>query len=669
MKRVFWLLPLFLVPVLALGLLAWSLAEQAEDQALAIQRRRQEEMVRACESTFKHKTSNLADQLCQWAGHLRTDQPAAPPPTLGQTWTITFDADGRWWYPTLYNTNQQTPEQPAAADSDARWTDQLAEAARQEQANPATELAAEQYAALDRDSVPPTVRATAVLGLARCTRRLGRTGEANRLYRRAMSDFANVLDETGANFGAEAGASWFKFAQGSGDSALVIQAWREYSDALLGERFPMPWALALSHLTNALAQVPLAADAPEDVDRRQKLNLAIDRLEQMGHAVTAVPMATMSDLPHLLERDDVLLLAQRVPSLHPATFVVAALPMDWAHRNLIDPLVGELSQPGTSRLCIHDNSSHRIIAGNQIPPGPISPAEISLLDWGLPWTISAGFADLPALQAQAAQRRMLLTGSIVGLVVLIGAGTIIGFRMVRREMELSQLKSDFVDNVSHELRTPVTSIKLFSQMLGTGQVTDPDRQREYHRLLASESDRLMRMVENMLDFSRIVAGRMRLRLEPIDTADYLDELHRQLQIQARPTGHRIHLHLGRDLPCCMLDRDAIARAVANLVSNAIKYSPKDQEITLTAQRRDGMLSIMVRDRGVGIPPQDLPHVFDRFYRARHGDTDHIQGTGLGLTIVRDTVQRHGGHVRIDSRLGEGTVVELLVPIQPGASSP
>ncbi len=202
-------------------------------------------------------------------------------------------------------------------------------------------------------------------------------------------------------------------------------------------------------------------------------------------------------------------------------------------------------------------------------------------------------------------------------------------------------------------------------MLQNGQVQDRTREREYFRLLASESGRLARIVENMLDFSRIVAGRMSLNRQATDMNEYLKGLQQQLEVQVRPTGHHVHLHLGRELPACTIDRDALSRAIANLVSNAAKYSPDAREIALTAQRRDGMLSVMVRDRGAGIPPDDLPHVFDRFYRARNANGEHIQGTGLGLTIVKDTVERHGGRVRIDSTPGEGTVVELLIPIDTG----
>jgi signal transduction histidine kinase len=143
--------------------------------------------------------------------------------------------------------------------------------------------------------------------------------------------------------------------------------------------------------------------------------------------------------------------------------------------------------------------------------------------------------------------------------------------------------------------------------------------------------------------------------------DFLRTLQDDLEVQARTTGHQVYLRLADDLPACSIDRAAVSRAISNLISNAIKYSDKDQPIALTAQRRDGYVSITVRDRGVGIPASEVPRVFDRFYRAQRTNGDHVQGTGLGLTIVRETMERHGGQVRLESKEGEGTIVELLIP--------
>ena len=634
-------LPLLVVPLIALSVLAWSLAGRAEDRLLAAQRKQHEDLVAAFDARFTKRLARLGGDLRRWAEGLGAGSLAAPPPGRGQSWTVVFDEQGRWWYPASHAVHLFVETDPYPGREPAMQ--QLAEAEAQERSGRDADLAVDRYKALDRASVPPRIRAKALLGLARCTRKAGDPQGASGVYRRLMDQFDWVVDETGMNPGAEAGAALVASSIGAEAADSDRAAWRTHVDALLSGRYPMSWALMLGHLTNALALVPQDVEQPEDVQRRAKLQRAVRRLQEMSAATSVAKARQRSGGPRLQTLEQRVLLVEPVSLSRARGWAIAAFSIDWAKGELVGPLIAELGGADRGVAFVRD-SLHRTIVGPAIGPEATS-TEISLSRWGLPWTMGVGFADLAGLRAQAMRRDVLLTGSIVVLVVLMVAGVLIAGRMVRREMELSELKSQFVDNVSHELRTPMTSIKLFSEMLHGGQVHDPERQREYYRLLASESDRLGRMVENMLNFSRIVAGRMRLKPEPTDMAEYLAGLQRQLSIQARPTGHRVHLHLGSDLPTCDIDRDAMSRAIANLVSNAVKYSPDEREVVVTAQRRDQKLSITVRDKGMGIPPADLPHVFERFYRVRNPDGNHVQGTGLGLTIVNPFVERLIGSIR------------------------
>ena len=417
-------------------------------------------------------------------------------------------------------------------------------------------------------------------------------------------------------------------------------------------------------MTDALAAAPVDDTDSEDTERREKLRRAVARLATMGDAIATAGGQPRTASPRLALPGDGVLVLRPVEVEAAEAWAVAWFDSAWARQTLIERPLAELGVATRDVVWVRDDR------GETLTGAPLTPeaqtTEASLAPWGLPWTISVGFADLADLRARATRRHALLTGSIGLLVVLIALGAGLAWRTIHREMELSKLKSDFVDNVSHELRTPVTSIKMFSELLSAGTITDRERTLEYYRLLASESNRLARIVGNMLNFSRIVAGRMSVVPKPTDMETYLSDLQRELQIQAAPTGHRVRLHRGTKLPPCVIDRDSITQAVANLVSNAIKYSPDAPEIILTAQRRDGMLSLMVRDRGVGIPDADLPHVFDRFYRVKRPGGEDVQGTGLGLTIVKDAVERHGGTIRVESRVDEGTVVELLIPIESEA---
>ena len=665
MKRLTWvLLPLLVVPLIALSWLSWSLAGRAEDRLVRAERARHVALAAAFTRRFDDTLRHLAAAFRQWAEQVADRSPDAVPPAQGQAWTLVFDADGRWWYPPRYATGRLSGQDVEQHPPDAAARQQLSEAARHERSAATMELAAQEYAALDRGSVGRQVRAEALFGLARCARATHEPRRAAAIYLRLIEQFADVTDEVGTNFGAEAARAYLDMSTEAGAEPLAKQVWRDHVDALLAGRYPMAWALTLTHLTDGLARAPSGEEETQDAERRQQLQEAIARLEAMSQVVAESPGRPRRSA--FGRHGTRVLLWQPVSLPGLPGWVVASFDTAWVRSTLIEPLLDSLHVTEGGVVCVRDEFD-TVVSGTPIE-AEARTTEVMLSRWGLPWTLCVGFADFASLRAGATRRHALLTGSIGVLLVLIATGAAIGWRMVRREMELSQLKSDFVDNVSHELRTPVTSIKMFSEMLRSGQVDDPERQQEYYRLLASESNRLARMVENMLNFSRIVAGKMRLVRRPTDMGDYLRGLQRDLQIQAGPTGHRVRLHLGTELPTCAIDRDAVSRAVANLISNAIKYSPDQREITLTAQRRDGMLSLMVRDRGVGIPPSELPYVFDRFYRARRRDGDHVQGTGLGLTIVKDTIERHGGTVRMESRVGEGTVVELLIPIEPQAST-
>ncbi|MHC4443055.1 MAG: ATP-binding protein [Planctomycetota bacterium] len=658
------LIPLLVIPLIGLSLLAWSLAGRAEDQLLNTRREQHVHLLDTFKRDFDNELNSLTAKLDLWVRQGIARTKPETPPILGQAWVLLFDDQQRWWYPWACAEHlliEKTSENDSINDSCYIG---LSEASRDEHNDSSPELAAEKYQALVRENVPDRCRAKALLGWARCLRKMGKFQKAQDRYQQVMDEFSKTLDETGINFGAQANSAYMSLIVHENESETAIQAWREYAEALLSNRYPMGWVMMLSHLTDALAFAP-PKKIQENQDRQQcqKLEEAVKRLEAMSKSAASIRDAPAVTTVSFQLHEEQLILSQPVAFLGVNGWVVAAFDIEWIRKQLIEPLIGKLNEKQQGRIVIQDNNGRNIV-GQEIPPHART-SELSLSHWGLLWTAGVGFPDFADFKTMAMRRNTLLSGSIIIMLALITIGVSIGWRMIHREIELSKLKSDFVDNVSHELRTPTTSIKLFSEMLMSSRVDDPQRQQEYYSLLSSEANRLSRMVENMLNFSRIMAGRMHMSRESTEMAEYLTNICRQLEIQARPTGHRIRLHLDDELPACHIDRDAISRAVANLIANAIKYSPDEREIILTAQRRDDMLGITVRDKGIGISNSDLPHVFDRFYRAGNSGSEHIQGTGLGLTIVKDTVERHQGTVRIESQLGKGTVVELLIPVNKG----
>lgn len=248
----------------------------------------------------------------------------------------------------------------------------------------------------------------------------------------------------------------------------------------------------------------------------------------------------------------------------------------------------------------------------------------------------------------------------------LGTGAIL--RDVTREREVDRMKTEFISTVSHELRTPMTVVYGFADLLLTKSNDIPEQQREWVNLIYKESKRLVDIVEDLLDVSRIEAGRLSLNLAPLAVAPLAAQVVQQLQF-----GHPAH-HLGLDisvnLPPVLCDKDKLQQVLYNLVDNAIKYSPAGGPVTIAARLGDeeGKVELSVSDRGLGIVQEDIPRLFGRFQRMSRTETAGIRGTGLGLYIVKRLVEMMGGSIRVESRLGEGSTFLFSLPTAAAQSS-
>jgi signal transduction histidine kinase len=223
---------------------------------------------------------------------------------------------------------------------------------------------------------------------------------------------------------------------------------------------------------------------------------------------------------------------------------------------------------------------------------------------------------------------------------------------------LSRAKSDFVSIVSHEFRTPLTGIQGFSEMMQSEDLTI-DEMREYAGDINKDAHRLNRMITEMLDLDKMESGRMELHHEPVD----LNLLVSEAAERVRPNAprHPLTLRLDPMVGEVSGDRDKLTQVMANLLSNAVKYSPDGGEIVVSTRAEGGTAHVVVRDHGLGIPQGALDSIFERYGRVESLATRHIQGTGLGLPIVRQIVQLHGGAVWVESTVGEGSVFHVTLP--------
>jgi signal transduction histidine kinase len=276
------------------------------------------------------------------------------------------------------------------------------------------------------------------------------------------------------------------------------------------------------------------------------------------------------------------------------------------------------------------------------------------------WLMSVGGVHAGGVQE-------LLRRGAVGNIAIVGAGLVVlAFgsalmaRSSAREAKLSELKSRFISGISHELKTPLSNIRLYSEMLELGRVPQNMERTRFYRSLRQQAEILGDMLENILDFSRLEAGENATRFEPCELQDILEEAVEMREWARAP--YTVDLKLPETLPQIHGNHSALVRVVYSLLDNASKYSKPDETITLEAYQQNGTVTIEVVDRGVGISPEDLPHVFERFYRGR--TSDDVKGAGLGLSIAQSVVSSHGGRIEVESKPGKGSRFKVVLPVAP-----
>ncbi|MDQ2913654.1 MAG: GAF domain-containing sensor histidine kinase [Chloroflexota bacterium] len=233
-------------------------------------------------------------------------------------------------------------------------------------------------------------------------------------------------------------------------------------------------------------------------------------------------------------------------------------------------------------------------------------------------------------------------------------------RVAVAELErLNRAKSDFVSIVSHEFRTPLTGIQGFSEMMQSEDLT-LDEMREYAGDINKDAHRLNRMITEMLDLDKMESGRMQLHLEPVELNDLVMEAVDRVRPNA--PNHPVAVRLDPLIGKIDADRDKLTQVMANLLNNAVKYSPNGGEIVVSTRVEGDTAHVVVRDHGMGIPGGALEAIFERYGRVESPATRHIQGTGLGLPIVRQIVQLHGGRVWAESTVGEGSLFHVTLPL-------
>jgi signal transduction histidine kinase len=512
-----------------------------------------------------------------------------------------------------------------------------------------------------RDSGPE-----ALLGLARLERAAERPAQAGELYRELERRFANRVDAEGMPYALLAALG---LAEVTGDPAPLMGALR----SLLAGEHALPRAAHMFLVDKLRADLgrrnlgPAEAAEVENIDRtlaaardagRLAARLADDlgplartaEAEPRGRPAFGSPERALVHrrLPDgavvglALERSDLDGIAER------------ATPARERERGLIAAVVPLGESP--------DAESRRALASASF--GALLPhlTLVLMQDRSRPDPVEE-------VVRQRGRRHLFLTGGLVAVLVL---GLFATIRGAAKERELARLKSDFVSTVSHELKTPLTSIRMFAEMLQQG-VAGEDREREqrYHEIIVKESERLGLLIANLLDYAQIERGTRRYTRKVEPAAALVEEAVTTFARLREGEGQTVELSATTAASASVLvDREVTVQALLNLLSNAAKYGGNGQPVEVAVARRaDGQVAMSVRDRGPGIPRAEQERIFREFYRAPAAYTAGVEGTGLGLALVKRHVEAQGGAIELDSEPGCGATFTLLFPDASEAAPP
>lgn len=250
---------------------------------------------------------------------------------------------------------------------------------------------------------------------------------------------------------------------------------------------------------------------------------------------------------------------------------------------------------------------------------------------------------------------------LIVLDIVLVAALVLAFRSVRKEVQLAQNKADFVSNVSHEIRTPLALISMFAETLEMGRAKSDEKKQEYYSIISKETQRLSGIVNKILSFSQMEAGKKVLRPEPLDFRKLLSDVLATYDFHLKSKGFEYQVEPGNPIRV-YTDKEAVTEIIINLIDNAIKYSSDKKRLEFSLDENQNMGWLAIRDYGVGISKADQKHIFDKFYRVSSGNLAKSQGTGLGLSLVKQLIEQLKGEISVSSELGRGSTFTISFPL-------
>ncbi len=280
----------------------------------------------------------------------------------------------------------------------------------------------------------------------------------------------------------------------------------------------------------------------------------------------------------------------------------------------------------------------------------------------LPWKLLASNPEIKVLE-RAARREIIFYGFLLAVIVaLMLFGAVMIARDISRESETNRLKTEFVNNISHELKTPLTLIRLYGETLQRKENLTVKEKKDCYEIITKESERLSHLINNVLDFSRIEMGKKEFDFRKGYLQEVVQDTLESYRYHLEKKGFVIFKDIGEDLPEMNFDGEAIASVLINLLSNAMKFSLKEKEVTVKLFRDNGNIVLQVADKGIGISKKEIPKIFERFYQSENHGISEAKGSGLGLTLIKHIIEAHGGTIEVESEVGNGSIFTVRIPL-------
>ncbi len=435
-------------------------------------------------------------------------------------------------------------------------------------------------------------------------------------------------------------------------------------------------------ITNALSKT--SADFSDKEENKyefeQLKNIYQDRIEQW-QIMNDLKKECIPELSHILSQPETYI---RTPFRHSKTignkdFLLSSVLIpdkdkknslgilgvkiknDYIERDLLNNIIENIQFGENTNLTI-SNLSGRNLYGKRVPSDESAKITTFFEDNFPPWRIEISHLETGGMGIIDIHKSFYFW-TILTLIIVLSFGVVLIVKTVAHEMKVLKIKSDFVSAVSHEFKTPLTSITALIERLLKGKVKNPARMKQYFSVISQDTDRLTRLVGNILSFSKIEEGKKEYDFEDTDITQWLDQTIEDFRKGSIQKGIKIHTQIPDNIPHLKIDRNALAQAVNNLLDNAIKFSMKKNEVNVIIKSEKNHLIIKVKDYGIGIPQAESDKIFEKFYRGKNAIRYSVRGTGLGLTLVTHIVETHGGSISVESKVGQGSTFSLSLPIK------